>query len=211
MGELLVDFITSLDGYGSADGWPGWWGLQGPEYLAWLGEQPESTLLMGANTYRLMHGFASGDHSEAVGAEEEGSLDQLTGATKVVFSSTLDDPLDWANSTLVRGDAVEAVRAMKAERPAPLSTIGSLSLCRSLLAAGVVDRFRVVMFPVITGATGAERIYDGYPDVALDMVDSRTFDGRTQLVEYRPSVLEHPPLHAATTTAAARDDTSGPG
>ncbi|MCC6831510.1 MAG: dihydrofolate reductase family protein [Thermoleophilia bacterium] len=210
MGELLVDFITSLDGHGSAEGWPGWWGLEGPEYLAWLGEQPESTLLMGANTYRLMHGFA-GDLPAGAGAEEERSFDQLTRAAKVVFSSTLDDPLDWANSTLVRGDAVEAVRAMKAERPGPLSTVGSRSLCRSLLAAGVVDRFRVVMFPVITGRTGAERIYDGYPDVALEMVDSRTFDGRTQLVEYRPGVLEHPPLHAATTTGAARDDASGPG
>jgi riboflavin biosynthesis pyrimidine reductase len=83
---------------------------------------------------------------------------------------------------------------MKEEGSGTMSTLGSLSLCRSLLRAGIVDRFRVVMFPVITGATGAERIYDGYPDVALDMIASRTFDGRTQLVEYRPSVLEHPPL-----------------
>jgi dihydrofolate reductase len=75
-----------------------------------------------------------------------------------------------------------------------ISTIGSLSLCRSLLRAGLVDRFRVVMFPVITGATGQERIYDGYPDVALEMTDHRTFDGSIQLVEYRPRVLEHPPL-----------------
>jgi riboflavin biosynthesis pyrimidine reductase len=75
-----------------------------------------------------------------------------------------------------------------------MSTIGSISLCRSLLRAGLVDRFRVVMFPVITGATGAERIYDGYPDVALDMLDHRTFDDRIQLVEYRPRVLQHPPL-----------------
>jgi riboflavin biosynthesis pyrimidine reductase len=94
----------------------------------------------------------------------------------------------------VRGDAVEHVRAMKAEGTGLLSTLGSLSLSRSLLRAGLVDRFRVVMFPVITGATGAERIYDGYPDVALEMIDHRTFDGRIQLVEYRPTVLEHPPL-----------------
>jgi hypothetical protein len=58
------------------------------------------------------------------------------------------------------------------------------------------DRFRVVMFPVITGATGAERIYDGYPDIALDMIGSRTFDGRIQLAEYRPRILEHPPLQS---------------
>jgi hypothetical protein len=89
----------------------------------------------------------------------------------------------------VRDDAVEAVRAMKADSPGLLSTIGSISLRRSLLRAGIVDRFRVVMFPVITGATGSQRIYDGYPDVALDMTASRTFDERIQLVEYRPRVL----------------------
>jgi dihydrofolate reductase len=112
----------------------------------------------------------------------------------VVFSTSLEEPLAWANTTLVRGDAVEAVRAMKEDGGGILSTIGSLSLCRTLIRAGLVDRFRVVMFPVITGATGAERIYDGYPDVALEMIQSRTFDGRIQLVEYRPRVLEHPPL-----------------
>jgi len=121
-------------------------------------------------------------------------VDGLTRAPKVVFSATLDKPLTWANTTLVRDDAVEAVRAMKQDGSGLMSTIGSVSLCRSLLAAGLVDHFRVVMFPVITGATGAERIYDGYPDVALEMTDHRTFDSRIQLVEYRPRVLDHPPL-----------------
>ena len=194
MAELLVDFITSLDGYASADGWPGFWGLQGPEYLGWLGEQPEVTYLMGANTYRLMSGFAAGETppgTDEFTADEEASVDGLTRASKVVFSSSLEEPLAWANSTLVRGDAVDAVRARKEGGPGLMSTIGSISLCRSLVRAGLVDRFRVVMFPVITGATGAERIYDGYPDVALEMTGNRTFDGRIQLVEYRPRVLEH--------------------
>ena len=190
MRELMIDFITTLDGYASGDGWPGWWGLEGPEYLAWLGEQPPVTYLIGANTYRLMYGFVGGE----LPAEEESSVDELTRAPKVVFSASLEEPLTWANTTLVRGDAVQAVRAMKEEGSGILSTLGSVSLSRSLLRAGIVDRFRVVMFPVITGATGAERIYDGYPDVALDMIDHRTFDGRTQLVEYRPRVLEGPPL-----------------
>jgi dihydrofolate reductase len=134
MPELLVDFITSLDGCGAAEGWPGWWGLQGPEYLA------------------------------------------------------------WANTQLVSGDPVEAVREMKYdEGSSSMRTMGSLTLCRSLLKAGLVDRFRVVVFPVITGSTGSDRIYDGYPDVALDMVSSRTFDGRIQLLEYVPTVLAAPP------------------
>ena len=197
MRELLVDFITSLDGYASADGWPGFWGLQGPEYLAWLGEQPEATYLMGANTYRLMSGFAAGETPAGIdefNADEEASVDELTRASKVVFSNSLEEPLTWANTTLVRGDAAEAVAAMKKDGSGLMSTIGSISLCRSLLRAGLVDRFRVVMFPVITGATGAERIYDGYPDVMLEMSERRTFDGRIQLVEYLPRVLEHPPL-----------------
>ena len=74
-----------------------------------------------------------------------------------------------------------------------MRTLGSISLCRSLLQADLVDRFRVVVFPVITGKTGTDRIYDGYPDVALDMISSRTFDGRSQLVEYVPRVLAGPP------------------
>lgn len=193
MREVLVDFVTSLDGYASGEGWPGWWGLQGPEYLAWLEEQPEVTYLMGANTYRLMSGFAMAGAPEGTpefGVDEAESVGGLTAAPKVVFSASLDEPLAWPNSTLVRGDAVEAVRVMKEEGSGVLSTLGSLSLCRSLLRGGVVDRFRVAMFPVITGETGSERIYDGYPDVALEMTDSRTFDGRIQLVEYRPRVID---------------------
>ncbi|MGY1745481.1 dihydrofolate reductase family protein [Blastococcus sp. SYSU D00695] len=199
MAELLVDLITSLDGCASGRGWPGFWGLEGPEYLAWLGEQPPVTHLMGATTYRLMSGFAAGavpDGQDEFRPEEEASVDDLTRAPKVVFSSTLEEPLTWANSTLVRGDAVAAVRALKEQGPGVLATIGSLSLCRSLLRAGLVDRFRVGVFPVITGVTGEERIYDGYPDVALDVVDHRLFDGRIQMTEYRPRVLEHPPLGA---------------
>jgi dihydrofolate reductase len=193
MPELVVDFITSLDGYASADGWPGWWGLQGPEYLAWLDERPDRdyTQLMGANTYRLMSGFASAPASDFT-EEERASIAELARVPKVVFSSTLEAPLLWANAQLVSGDAAETVAAMKRDG-ANMTTIGSLTLCRSLLTAGLVDRFRVVVFPVITGKTGSERIYDGYPDVALDMVASRTFDGRIQLVEYVPTVLSGPP------------------
>ena len=193
MPELLVDFITSLDGYGAADGWPGWWGKEGPEYLAWLSESPDadSTVLMGANTYRVMSGFA---------AEGEPGTDALAGMNKLVFSNTLTEPLAWANTQLITGDAVTAVQEMKRKGSDSMRTMGSLSLCRSLLGAGVVDRFRVVIFPVITGSTGQERIYDGYPDVALEMTSSRTFDGRIQLLEYVPKVLAGPPDAATSST-----------
>jgi dihydrofolate reductase len=188
MPELLIDFITSLDGYAAAEGWPGWWGLEGPEYLQWLGEQPEAdyTVLMGATTYRIMSRFA---------AEGEPGTGVLGDLSKVVFSTTLSEPLSWANTQLVAQDPVAAVREMKDKAAAPMRTIGSLTLCRSLLKAGLVDRFRVVVFPVITGSSGRERIYDGYPDVALDMISTRTFDGRIQLLEYAPTIL---PLQPAS-------------
>lgn len=186
MSELLVDFITSLDGYASADGWPGWWGLEGPEYFAWLGAQPEAghTVLLGATTYRMMSEHA---------AQGEPGMDALAALPKIVFSRTLTEPLSWANTRLVARDAVDAVREMKENDAWSMRNIGSVTLCRSLLNAGLVDRFRVVVFPVITGKSGKERIYDGYPDVALEMISSRTLDGRTQVLEYAPTVLDRPP------------------
>jgi dihydrofolate reductase len=182
----MIDFITSLEGYGAAEGWPGFWGIEAPEYLAWLEEQPEagSTILMGANTYRLMTELA---------AEGEPGTESLVNMPKILFSTTLTEPLAWPNTRLVSQDAAEVVRELKETGTESLRTLGSLTLCRSLLTAGLVDRFRVVVFPVITGSTGRDRIYDGYPDVSLEMVGSRTFDGRLQLLEYVPTVLAGPP------------------
>lgn len=186
MRTLMVDFIHSLDGYGAAEGWPGFWGMETPDYLAWLGEQPEHVALMGATTYRLMAGFAEQ-------GPDGGGMAELDAQQKFVFSSTLTEPLSWANTTLVSGDAVEAVRAMKQGDGLPMRTLGSVSLCRSLLTAGLVDRYRVIIFPVITGATGQDRIFDGYPDVKLELVAHRTFDGGQQLLEYVPTILDGPP------------------
>jgi len=198
--ELLMDFIISLDGYAAADDWPGLWGLGGPGYFAWLEQLPENTntILMGATTYRLMSGFA---------AESEEGFAEMTARPKIVFSSTLEEPLTWANSRLVAGDAVEEVRSLKENGDVSMSTVGSLSLCRALLKAGLVDRLRLVVFPVITGTSGRERIYDGYPDVSLKLVDSQTFDGRLQLLEYRPTVLTEPPGADAPMMSPVEDDT----
>ena len=117
MQTLMVDFIISLDGYGAAEGWPGYWGMEGPEYMGWLDEE-EHTALMGATTYRLMSGFAAQ-------MPDEPGLAGLTAMPKVVFSSTLEAPLAWTNTELVGGDAVEAVRAMKQETGRPMRTVGT--------------------------------------------------------------------------------------
>ncbi len=184
---LMVDFIISLDGYAGAEGWPSYWGLEGPEYLAWMEEdlKGDPIQLMGATTYRLFAGYMAQ-------ADDPGSQ-ALTATRKVVFSSTLTEPLSWANTELVSSDPITAVRDLKQHESRELRTIGSLSLVRSLLAAGLVDRFRVVVFPVVTGVTGRQRIFDDYPDLSLDLVESRTFDGNIQLLDYTPTLLDGPP------------------
>lgn len=212
--ELIVDLILSLDGCAAAEGWPGWWGLQSPEYLAWLDEQPEHIAVMGANTFRLMSAMAREAPELDIEDEEKASFAQMAAQPKIVLSSTLEEPLDWGDARLVRtrpadaagradgaaGDAAgdaetaaEAIVRLKAESDRPLVLVGSFSLGRSLMASGVVDRFRIVLFPVITGRTGLERIWEGYTDLSLELLDSRTFGGGLQLLEYRPTPLEHPP------------------
>ena len=126
----------------------------------------------------------------------------LTAMPKVVFPSTLEPPLGWANTELVGEDAVDAVRDMKQRGSRPLRTLGSLRLCRSLLGAGLVDRLRVVVFPVVNGATGnGPGSLDGWPDVALDLAEEPClFDGRLQMLEYVPRGARR----AAALTSAGR-------
>jgi dihydrofolate reductase len=181
MTTYTVDLFTTLDGFGS--GRVAYWGKEGPELVEQrartYGEE-EQTLVFGANTYRLMLRFAP--------AEDDPSHAPLNAARKIVISRTLEEPLTWANSTLIAEDALDAVPRLKAESPVPLRCHGSIAMNRALLAAGLVDRLEVMVFPVITGATGENPILAGLPDIDLELVDSRLFDGRVQQLVYVPTV-----------------------
>ncbi len=182
MGTLSVDYFTSLDGYAGADGMEAYFGLAGPGLFDWINEQLERdhVMLMGANTYRVM--------AEIVAGGDDPTFPRMAELPKVVFSSTIRPPLSWANTRLIGRDTVTAVAELKATEALPLRTIGSLSLSRSLLAAGLVDRVRIMLFPLILGRSGREQIFDGLPDVNLTMVSSRVLDGRLQLLEYVPEL-----------------------
>ena len=179
MADFIVDLFSTLDGFGT--GPVGYWGKEGPELLAerarTLGS-PEQTLVFGANTYRLMERF----HAES---SDLGSS-PFNEARKIVISRTLEAPLTWRNSTLVAGDAVDVVPRLKAESPVPLRCHGSIGMNRALLAAGLVDRLEVMVFPVITGQSGRNPILADLPDIDLELVDSRTYDGRVQQLVYLP-------------------------
>jgi dihydrofolate reductase len=184
------DVLSSLDGFASYDGgdWGGYWGKQGPEFLArrLALYQDEQRMVFGANTYRQIAEML------AAGAEESGMDDpvntRMMALPATVVSTTLDGPLDWPNATLETGDAVEVVARLKAESDLPMRSNGSLSMNRSLMAAGLVDRVQVTLFPVITGRTGTEPIFGGAADFDLELIESRTLDGQIQELSYRPTL-----------------------
>jgi dihydrofolate reductase len=183
------DVFCSLDGFASYDDsgdWGGYWGKQGPEFLdhrlAVCGE--EQRLILGANTFRQF--------AEILGSIEESELDPVNRRMKTmpttVVSTTLAEPLDWPDATLVSGDAVDVVARLKEESRVPLRSHGSLSLNRALMAAGLVDRVQLTIFPVLTGRTGVEPVFEGAADFDLELLESRTFDGRIQELTYRPAL-----------------------
>jgi dihydrofolate reductase len=181
MGTLTIDLISSLDGFAAAEGWPGYWGKEGPEVMAWFEQKlaEDHTLVMGATTYRTM--------SRIVTEHQDPTFERMAEIPKVVFSSTLKPPLAWAN-TRVAQDAVTTLRTMKDEGSAPIRTLGSISLNATLLREGLVDFLQLVVFPVVTGVSGKDPIYPGWPDLDLGLVESHTFDGRLQLLRYVPTL-----------------------
>ncbi|MFD0311655.1 dihydrofolate reductase family protein [Streptomyces sp. NPDC127119] len=183
------DVFSSLDGFGAAGGdWTGYWGKQGPELLdhrlALYGE--EQRMVFGANTYRT---FARILASSAAASEvHDPWVTRMTNLPATVVSTTLKGPLDWQDADLVNGDAVEVVARLKEESKVPLRSHGSPSMNRALMAAGLVDRVQVTLFPVITGRTGLDPIFQGAADFDLELIESRTLDGRTQVLIYRPTL-----------------------
>ena len=105
-----------------------------------------------------------------------------------VVSTTLKGPLDWPDATVVSGDAVDVVARLKQDSEVPLRSHGSLSMNRALMAAGLVDRVQVTLFPVITGQTGLDPIFQDAADFDLELLESRTLDGHIQELIYRPTL-----------------------
>jgi dihydrofolate reductase len=105
---------------------------------------------------------------------------------KVVFSGTLREPLAWTNSRLAEADILDEVRALKVQTGHPLRTIGSLSVVKGLLGAGMVDRLRLTVFPQILGITGRESVFSGLPDIDLELIDTNVLDVRLVTLEIAP-------------------------
>ena len=183
------DVFSTLDGYGSYSpegDWGGYWGKQGPEFLdrrLALYREPQR-LILGANTMRMFMGSIGprGGLMRDVDPVNKAMRDLPT----TVLSRTLEGPLDWPDATLDPGDAIDVVARLKEESDLALRSHGSLSMNRALMAAGLVDRVQVTVFPVISGQTGTRPVFEGAADFDLELIESRTLDGHTQELTYRP-------------------------
>jgi len=184
------DVFSTLDGYGAygPDGdWGGYWSKQGPELLEHRAGlfDTEQRMVFGATSFReIAEILTSG--------LDPNSLDEWNVRTMrlpaTVVSSSLQDTLGWPDATIVSGDGVEIVTRLKQESDVPLRSLASLSLNRALMAAGLVDRLQVTIFPVISGRTGTSPILAGAADFDLELLESLTFDGRSQELVYRPTL-----------------------
>jgi dihydrofolate reductase len=181
MRELTADLFISLDGFASGVGQAPYFGYFGHDLGSWVRDhldQPQ-IVIMGRVTYVALAQFSSS-------ATDELSV-RMSALPKLVFSSTLKEPLAWKNTRLLKGDLAEEIRALKQQRGDPLRSIGSVSLVKSMMQLGLVDRLRLMVFPLILGSAGREPIYAGYPQTGLKLIDTKVLDSRLILLEYRPA------------------------
>jgi dihydrofolate reductase len=184
------DVFMTLDGYGSYDepgDWGGYWGKHGPDLLEHRLAlySTETRMVFGATTMRVFIDML-GPNTEGADVPDPwvACMQQMP---TTVISRTLDGSLDWPDVTVERGDATEVVARLKAQSDVPIRSHGSMSLNRALLAAGLVDRLQVTIFPVISGQTGAEPLFAGAADFDLELLESRTLDGHIHELTYRPT------------------------
>lgn len=180
MSELVAELILSIDGFARGTRSPGYYGYGGPEFARWLADksdQPHRNLL-GRHTYEMLAGLPDEARDE--------HYVKMTNTPGWVVSSGLKQ-VDWPGLDIVRGEVEDRVRARKQDGGAEIRIVGSLSLIRQLTAAGLVDRLRLILCPLVVPETGAEAAFEGYPDLQFELLATRVLDRRVVLLDYRPA------------------------
>jgi dihydrofolate reductase len=182
---VTVDLFLSVDGWAGSDGLPGYFGYFGPELEDWITTElaHPQVVVMGRRTYEALAGLPEEARDE--------SWRRMSQLDTVVFSRTLHDA-DWPNTRVCGDSLIDEVRRMRSDGDRPLRTMGSLSVARQLANAGLVDRLRLMTFPLIAGEAGREAAFADTASAELELVDHRVLDGRLLLVEYRPTGRDIP-------------------
>jgi dihydrofolate reductase len=180
MRELIADLFISLDGFASGANEAAFFGYDGPNLRAWVDTELNrpQVLLMGRNTY-------TGQATFAAAATDPMSI-RMRELPKLVFSTTLREPLPWSNTQIIAGDLEQQIRTLKQQPGNAIRSIGSIQLVPSMMHHGLVDRLQLMIFPVILGDTGQEPIYAALQRTALQLIDTKVLDARLVLLEYGP-------------------------
>jgi dihydrofolate reductase len=187
MTELIADLFVSLDGFAAGVDAGPFFGYSGPDLGAWVRDalsQPQ-LVVMGRVTYEAL--------AEISASATDQISTRMSDLPKVVFSNTLQEPLAWANTRLIRGDLGAGIRALKRQSADPLRCIGSITLVGAMMELGLVDRLRVAVFPLILGDAGREPGFAGHRRSGLDLVSTGVLDSRLVMLEYRPATPEGMP------------------
>jgi dihydrofolate reductase len=178
--ELVCELIVSLDSFARGQRSPAYYGYSGPDFANWIKTNTAvpHRMLIGRRTYEMLNGLPAE-------VQDEG-WNRMTTTPGWLFSRTLD-AADWPGLKIVHEDLVGFVRELKRTDGPELRTLGSLSLVRQLLTAGLVDRLKLTVCPLILPQTGVEPTFEGLPDMGFDLLSTQVLDGRVLLLEYRPA------------------------
>lgn len=180
MTELVCELIVTLDGYARGQRSPAYYGYFGPEVDDWIKTNTAvpHRMLIGRRTYEMLNGLPAE-------ARDEG-YETMRTTPGWLFSRTVQ-AADWPGLKIVRDDLAGFVRELKRTDGPELRTLGSVSLVQQLLAAGLADRLKLVVCPLILPQTGVEPTFKAMPDIGFDLISTRVLDGRVLLLEYRPT------------------------
>lgn len=181
---VTVDLFVSVDGWAGGEGLPGYFGYAGPQLQEWVAaqlDQPQ-VLVMGRRTYEMLADLPDEARDE--------SWQQMSDHPKLVFTRT-PTKAAWSN-TRIGHDLVEEIRRARSENDVPMRTVGSLSVARQLLDAGLVDRLRLMTFPLLGGDVGREPAFQDVHSADLQLADQHVLDGRILLLEYQPTGKDIP-------------------
>lgn len=178
MKTLTADLFVTLDGFALGEGAPAYFGFFGPDLERWIHDEmaKPQVLLFGRVTYQMLGGMTQA-------ATDEASR-RMNALPKAVVSSTLQEPLEWNNTQLLK---IGELQALKEKSGEPIRTMGSVSLVKSLLKLDLVDRLRLIVFPQILGETGREPLFSDLPDINLELLNTSVLDKRLVLLEYCPT------------------------
>ena len=179
MPDVISELIISVDGFAKGAQSPGYYGFFGSEFGDWLAknaDQPHQTVI-GRRTYELLNTIPTQ-------ARDEGT--KRTVATPGWLYSRTLETAEWPNLKIIRSDVCEHIRELKQREGDEIRTLGSLSLVRQLLSAGLVDRLRLIMCPLVIPQTGLEPAFAGLPDLQFKLLACTVLDERIVILDYQP-------------------------